>query len=124
MLVVARDHHVVPDRAPLSLCVGDVVQIGRRDTDWPAFVFVTAEAGSGWVPSRHLSASSGEAIVTQPYNTQELPTCRGQILEVIERDERSGWLWCRAGDGAEGWVPMRTLDEMESGETEPESPSG
>jgi SH3-like domain-containing protein len=107
-----REAHGVPDRPPLSLAVGERVQVGQQDTDWPAFVFVTADAGSGWVPSRHLSAANGEAVVTAPYNTQELATSKGQILEVVERDDESGWHWCRATDGSEGWVPARTLDEM------------
>jgi hypothetical protein len=116
-LAVARQSHVVPDRPPLSLAAGDVVRVGRRDTDWPAFVFVTAEAGSGWVPARHLSSDNGEAVVTEPYNTQELATFEGQIVEVVERDDESGWLWCRSGDGSEGWVPCAKLDEVESSAT-------
>jgi SH3-like domain-containing protein len=109
---IAREAHAVPDRPALSLALGDVVQVERRDTDWPAFVFVTADTGSGWVPSRHLSADRGEAVVTAPYDTQELPTATGEILEVLARDDESGWHWCRSGEGREGWVPARTLDEL------------
>jgi hypothetical protein len=116
----ARSAHVIPDRPPLWVAVGDVVQVGKPDTDWPAFVFVTTESGSGWIPSRHLSADTGEAVVREPYNTQELTTYKGQILEVVERDDESGWLWCRSDDGSEGWVPTRTLDEIVTGETENE----
>jgi hypothetical protein len=44
-------------RPPLRLSVGQRVTV--QDTRWPAFVFVTAEAGQGWVPSRHLDRRSG-----------------------------------------------------------------
>jgi Variant SH3 domain len=68
------------------------------------------------------SADTGEAVVTEPYNTQELTTFNGQLLKVVDRDDESGWLWCRSDDGARGWVPTRTLDEIVTGETENESP--
>lgn len=116
LLARAREAHSVPDRPPLSLAVGDAVHVGRRDTDWPAFVFVTAAAGSGWVPSRYLSADSGEAVVTTPYVTRELATTTGQLLEVLVRDDESEWHWCRADDGSEGWVPARTLADPATGE--------
>jgi hypothetical protein len=32
-------------RPPLRLSVGQRVTVGQQDTRWPAFVFVTAEAG-------------------------------------------------------------------------------
>jgi SH3-like domain-containing protein len=108
--VVATEAHVIPERPPLSLASGDVVTVGRRDSDWPAFVFVTAAGGSGWVPSRYLSADAGRAVVETPYNTTELATRSGEILEVVERDDESGWLWCRSTDGHEGWVPNRTVE--------------
>jgi hypothetical protein len=28
---------------------------------------------------------------------------------VLHKDLTSGWLWCRARNGREGWVPERTL---------------
>jgi SH3-like domain-containing protein len=108
--VVATEAHVISERPPLSLASGDVVTVGRRDSDWPAFVFVTTAGGSGWMPSRYLSADTGRAVVETPYNTTELATTSGEILEVVDRDDESGWLWCRSTDGHEGWVPNRTVE--------------
>ena len=88
--VVATEAHAIPERPPLSLASGDVVTVGRRHADWPAFVFVTTVQGSGWVPSRYLSADAGRAVVETPYNTTELATRSGEILEVIDRDDESG----------------------------------
>ena len=89
------------------------MDVGERDTEWPEFVFVTASHGSGWVPARHLSASSGTAVVTTAYDTTELPTHIGEILEVVTEDLTSGWLWCRSAEGREGWVPVKTVDAVD-----------
>jgi hypothetical protein len=50
--VIATEGHEIPDRPPVSLAVGEVVTVDeRRDSDWPAFVFVSAANGLGWMPS-------------------------------------------------------------------------
>ena len=46
--VTARTAHNIPRRPPLRLTVGEAVQVGDRDTEWPEFVFVTASHGTGW----------------------------------------------------------------------------
>ena len=111
--VVAIEAHEIPERPPLSLAAGDVVAVGHRDDDWPAFVFVTAARGQGWVPSRHLSLEAGQGVVVTAYDTTELPTRVGETLDVVACDDESGWLWCRSADGREGWVPSRTLQSRE-----------
>jgi SH3 domain len=110
--VRARTAHQIPDRPPLRLDVGEEVHAGDRDTEWTAFVFVVAQHGAGWVPARYLSQPSGPAIVRTAYDTTELPTQAGEILEVVAEDPDSGWLWCRSGSGREGWVPVKTLEEV------------
>ncbi len=102
--------HEVPDRAPLRLSPGERVTVGERDHQWPKFVFVSTPDGSGWVPARHLSAASGSAVVQVAYDTTELPTLVGEVLDILAEDLDSGWLWCRASGGREGWVPLNTLD--------------
>lgn len=108
---MATTAHAIPERPPVRLTVGDDVRVGERDDTWPEFVFVTADHGSGWVPARHLSADAGRAVVRVPYDTTELPTHLGEVLEVLEEDPESGWLWCRAGTGREGWVPISTVTD-------------
>ncbi len=85
------------------------MKVGERDSEWPAFVYVTARTGSGWVPERHLDRLGTSAVVTEAYDTTELPTAKGEELEVLREDLASGWLWCRAKDGRQGWVPERSL---------------
>jgi hypothetical protein len=91
--------------------MGDEVQVGERDTEWPEFVFVVAAHGSGWMPLRHLTQASGTAVVLTSYDTTELPTRVGEVLEVVAEDIVSGWVWCRSASGGEGWVPVTTIEE-------------
>ncbi len=99
--VTARIAHEIPDRPSVRLSVRDAVQVGACDTEWPEFVFVTAPHGTGWMPARQLSRPSGAAVVHTEYDTTELPTRVGEVLEVIAEDSMSGWLW----------VPIRTVEK-------------
>jgi hypothetical protein len=112
-VVIARSPHEIPDRPPIRVRPGDRVEVGERDSEWPAFVFVTCPQGSGWIPERHLDRQGVSAVVTEVYDTTELPTEEGEELEVLREDLASGWLWCRAKDGREGWVPERTLSLLD-----------
>jgi len=84
--MVAKVAHQIPDRPPLQLVDGERVDVGDRDSEWPEFVFVTASHGTGWVPARHLSATSGTAVVQIAYDTTELPTQAGDGSRPAE--------WC------------------------------
>jgi len=106
--VLTADHEI-PDRAPLVIKPGDVVQVGDRDTEWPAFVFVTASRGTGWVPGRHLDIDGSVGTCRVAYDTTELPAVAGESVDVIEDDAESGWSWCRNAGGREGWIPHRVL---------------
>jgi hypothetical protein len=112
MRAAVRFPHEIPDRPPLRLAVGEAVLVDRRDTRWPAFVFVRSDRGEGWVPSRHLSSDTGAATVLTPYDTAELAVTVGDVVAVVGRDDDSGWWWCQAGDGREGWVPVDVLDPL------------
>ena len=109
----APEGHEIPDGAPLKLAVGEVVEAGGRHDHWPAFVLVTSPDGSGWVPSRHLSADRGPVTVTEAYNTTELALPPGAEVTVVSRDDESGWWWCRRDDGSEGWVPVEALEPID-----------
>ena len=64
------------------------------------------------MPARYLSAAEGTASVLTRYNTQEVAGQTGEVLTVIERDDESGWLWCRNAGGQEGWIPVRSLEPI------------
>ncbi|TPG05097.1 hypothetical protein EAH85_14090 [Curtobacterium flaccumfaciens] len=101
--------HVIPERSPLVVRPGEVVQVGERDTEWPAFVFVTASHGTGWVPARHINIDDSVGVVCVRYDTAELPAKSGEHVAVLDDDLESGWSWCRNAAGREGWIPHRVL---------------
>lgn len=106
--LVIRDHEI-PDSAPLRIEPGDRVRVGERDRTWPAFVFVTTDDSEGWMPERYLDESRPEATANAPYDSTEIPVRTGDAVDVLLSDDRSGWSWCRARDGREGWVPHSAL---------------
>lgn len=106
--VLTADHDI-PDRAPLSIRPSEKVHVGERDTQWPAFVFVTSSSGSGWVPARYIEVHGETGTVLTSYNTVELPAVEGETVEVLHDDVESGWSWCRNTDGQEGWIPNSVL---------------
>src|SRR5260370_40590647 len=108
--VRAMTSHPISERPPLRVEPGQRVHVGERDTKWPAFVFVTADDGAGWVPSRYLDAESGDAesgdaTAVVPYDTRALPTTAGEALTVLVRDDLSGWGWGQNASGRHGWGP-------------------
>ena len=103
--------HKPPSRPPIRIAAGEQVVAGERDTEWPAFVFVTTESGAGWVPSRHLSGDSGPVQVVRDYDTTELAAEPGDALTVLTRDDEGSWLWCRDQHGRQGWIPLRAVSE-------------
>ncbi|QIM15652.1 hypothetical protein G7067_03235 [Leucobacter insecticola] len=109
--IVTADHEI-PTRAPLKIAPGEEVSIGDRDTEWPAFVFVTAPTGTGWVPARHINERGSTGTVLVAYDTTELPVSAGEMVEALSNDPESGWAWCRNQSGREGWVPHRVLRAM------------
>ncbi|WP_453984331.1 SH3 domain-containing protein [Brevibacterium casei] len=110
--VLTADHEI-PDRPPLTLEPGDSVEVGDQDTEWPAFVFVTAPRGTGWVPARHIDIDGPVGTVRVGYDTTELPASSGDYVDLVRDDPESGWSWCRNSDGREGWIPRRVLAVLE-----------
>ena len=104
--------HEIPDRPPIQVMPGQHVQVEQRDTEWPAFVFITTGNGAGWVPERHLDTSSDPAETITSYDTTELATTAGEELILIERDDPSGWARVRNAAGNEEWVPLRTVEPV------------
>ncbi|CAD6007814.1 SH3 domain-containing protein [Agreia sp. COWG] len=103
--------HVIPERASLRLTIGDRVTVGESHPDRPTFTFVTAENGSGWVPVRYLSSTRPVAQVNTPYDTAELSTVVGDVIEIVREDRATGWLWCRSLDGRQGWIPASVVED-------------
>jgi hypothetical protein len=111
-MVRAVKAHEIPGRPPIQAAVGQNVQVGNQDTTWPAFVFVTTDDGSGWVPARHIDTGSEPPVMVAPYDTTELATAVGELLTVLVIDDPSGWVWVRNAAGREGWVPGNTIEPV------------
>jgi len=108
--VRATREHRPPDRPALRVAPGDDVAVGELDDEWPAFRWCESGGVGGWVPDRHLRRlGGGRAVVVRAYDTTELAADPGDDLEVVERDDESGWLRCRDAHGAEGWIPVAAV---------------
>jgi|SRR5271170_5891 len=98
---------------PLRVRRGDPVTVGERSDEWPAFVLVTTPTGGcGWVPERHLGRDRPRTRVARDFDTRSLDPAVGETLTVLERDAKSGWLWCRDADRSLGWYPLDYVDEI------------
>ena len=107
--------HVTSGVPPIRITSGDTATVTDQTAEhWRAFVHIrTSAGGSGWVPARYVSSDSpGPTTVLVEYETTELATQAGDELEVVARDDESAWHWCRNVDGAEGWVPVETLEPL------------
>ena len=93
---------------PVRFQRGDRVAIGRRDQEFPGWVWVATEAGiEGWAPEQYLDVSDDMAVARRDYQATELDTDVGEQLEQLQ--ELNDWAWVVNDRGEEGWVPLRTL---------------
>jgi hypothetical protein len=91
-----------------------VTVLPERSRSWPAFVLIRdARGGRGWVPERCLRLEGDRGRVLHAYDTATLDPVVGDVLELIEADLPSGWLWCRDTRGKVGWFPTRALEAVE-----------
>ena len=87
---------------------------------WPAFVLVAPAQGErGWVPARLLRREGDHARVQGLYNTRCLTPAVGEVLERVEADVESGWLWCRDRVGRTGWFPILAVEPSKPGPPRP-----
>ncbi|MDM4721876.1 SH3 domain-containing protein [Micromonospora sp. WMMA1363] len=102
----------------MKVKIGDVVTLGKKDEQtWPAFIWAVDAAGiGGWVPERYFRriGAADAAEVVRGYDTTELSADAGSVVKVLDVDVESGWLWCRADNGAAGWVPILALEDAEA----------
>ena len=95
---------------PIMLARGDVVALGARDTEWPAFAWTTtADGNAGWAPVDWLQPrDDGHAVALRDYSAQELDVRAGDTVAL--QHELGDWWWCAHADGRSGWLPARDLD--------------
>jgi hypothetical protein len=87
---------------------GDGVSVGREDTEMPGWFWCRDAKGvEMWVPSTHLEIKGGRGVFNQPYNSAELYTVVGDLVQFL--GEVLGWAECLDGTWRYGWVPMDKL---------------
>lgn len=99
-----------PYTEPFFLKKGETVQVGRRDDEWPGWVWCTNTAGeSRWVPEAYLSR---DGLVLRDYESTELTVKVGDVVTAVHQE--SGWHWCTNQSGQNGWVPLNVLQPLQS----------
>lgn len=95
---------------PIRFVVGEIVTVGKRDTEWPDFVWTTTTDGNtGWAPIDWLQPlGGGHASAVRDYSARELDADTGDSVTLLQT--LGGWWWCRRGDGREGWIPETYLE--------------
>ena len=106
--IVTADYTVI-DRAPLALEKGELVRVGKRDADWPGWVWVTRKDGRGsYVPEEVLqSPKEDESQVREAFKAHDLSVKRNDGVTSLR--EVKGWHWCSDADSNEGWLPSYLL---------------
>lgn len=94
---------------PIRFAAGEIVTLGERDTEWPAFIWtITADGNAGWAPLdwlKPLGDSRAEAL--RDYSAQELDADAGDTVELLF--ELGGWWWASHDNGSFGWLPASNL---------------
>jgi hypothetical protein len=113
--VVLREYVAqYPD--PITVVAGAVVRVEKDDPEFPGWWWCVAEDGrAGWVHSELLTPSpapGSSARLRVDYTARELTVQRAMRLTVL--DERGGWLYVSAPDGATGWVPASHVGRDDS----------
>jgi hypothetical protein len=89
---------------PLTVRAGEPLTVGRRDPDWPGWLWCTDPRGkSGWVPESFIDNNT----ISRDYTARELCVSPGDEVEPLL--EVAGWLWCKTPSGATGWLPSTHL---------------
>jgi len=105
-VVVTRDY-VAQYSDPITVAAGATVRVERDDPEFPGWWWCVAEDGrAGWVHTDLLAPSPAGGAVAHlraDYTARELTVHRGTCVTVL--DDRAGWLFVSAPDGATGWMP-------------------
>jgi hypothetical protein len=101
---------------PITGAAGDRLALGRRDDEYPGWIWATAADGrAGWVPESWLRVEGESGVLLRDYTAAELPLEPGDVVrgETLE----SGWLWAANKAGEWGWVPVDHLEKLPTSST-------
>lgn len=110
-MAVAIRAHRRPYDDPIAVAAGAEVRLDPErsaTTDIPGWVWCRAADGrEGWVPEAWLDRQDGRLRLIRDFSALELGLEPGETVEL--RYGESGFVLCRAANGAEGWVPDAVL---------------
>jgi uncharacterized protein YgiM (DUF1202 family) len=106
---IVRSAHRTQYPDAIRLQAGDRVTVGKRDEEYPGWIWTTVASGkSAWVPEGLLEVSGTDAAVARvDYESTELNTEAGEAVRVVF--EMLDWAWVKNAAGAAGWVPLNTI---------------
>lgn len=95
---------------PLTVRAGEALAVGRRDDEWPGWVWCTNAAGqSGWAPEGAFERRGADrGVATRDYTARELSAAAG--AEVAVHFQENGWCWAEDRAGRTGWLPATHLE--------------
>jgi len=93
---------------PITFDKGDKLLVGKRDTEWPGWMWCEAPNGtSGWVPEQFIEFDNDSARAVCDYTARELTAKIGDHITVHKTI--NGWAWGELSTGETGWLPLRNL---------------
>ncbi len=106
--------YVVEFPYPLAALAGEVVTLTDQISQWEGhteWVWIwrrDARGKEGYTPLAYLDGEGSQRSLRVDYSARELSVREGQRVQALTTE--SGWAWCRADDGQEGWVPLSSLE--------------
>jgi SH3-like domain-containing protein len=113
MNLIASKQHKSSYPNPISFTRGETVQLGKPDTEYPGWIWITTQNGNqGWAAEQYLAIhdNGDEATTTEPYSAYELDTQVGDQLKLFQ--ELNQWVLVQNSEGVTGWVPLDTTTPM------------
>ena len=110
MKVLVKEPHTSNYPNPISFSKGDVLKLGRFDTEFSGWVRVfTSDGNEGWAPIDYVDTvnSRNTGVAKCDYNAFELNTQSNEILTVLL--ELNEWFLAINSHGLKGWVPIQTV---------------
>lgn len=104
--VIASHESKYPN--PISFERGDALVVGRRDSEYSGWIWVTTSSGNqGWAPEQLVATTApNQGFAKEAYCARELNTVEGEWLTLHR--ELNEWIWVENEQGARGWIPKKT----------------